>query len=142
MLKRLFQRRTKVDKIVLPKVNYNHFYLVPEKWEAIRKSRGWAKRGAASRLAENLNPRCTRQFTAMVINETCGCSSSFMAAYVDLVGIPEGQCWCHLFRRRRTKNIDTNHPIFNQLKYDGEIPYEKYSLSGEFRKGSYGAETK
>lgn len=142
MLKRFFQRRTEADKIVLPKSCYSHFFLAPENWEAVRKTKGWAKRGAASRLAENLNPRCTRQFTAMVINETCGCSSSFMAAYVELVGIPEGQCWCHLFRRRKTRHVNTNHPIFNQLKDNGEMPYEKYSVAAISGRHDYETETK
>ena len=142
MLNWFLQKRAKADKIILPKSNYHHFYLTPDKWEAVRKAHGWPKRGAASRLAENLNPICTRQFTVMIINETCGCSSSFMAAYIDLVGIPEGQCWCHLFRRKKTRHVNTNHPIFNQLKDDGEIPYEKYSIAAISGRHGYETETK
>jgi hypothetical protein len=122
------------------KEEYRSFYLKRDIWESIRKSKGWKQRGAATRLSEQLH--ITRQYAAMILSGTVGCSAFVMLKIKKFVGIPEGQCWCFMFDEIRVKDVDTNHPIFNEMKYMGEVPYEKYSPSAEFRKGSYKAETK
>ncbi len=143
MLSRFFHKAKRVVKRDFPnskKEEYRSFYLKKEVWQAIRKSKGWPERGSATRLAEQLH--ITRQYAAMILSGAAGCSAFLMLKIKRFVGIPEGQCWCFMFDDIRVKGVDDNHPIFNQLKYGGEVPYGRYSLSGEFRKKEYHAETK
>jgi hypothetical protein len=143
MLNHFFHKDKRIDKRYFPsskKEEYRSFYLKKEVWQAIRKSKGWPERGSATRLAEQLH--VTRQYAAMILSGTVGCSAFLMLKIKKFVGIPEGQCWCFMFDDIRIRDVDSNHPIFNELKYMGEVPYDKYSLSGHFRKNSYHAEVK
>lgn len=117
--------------------DYRSFYLKKTTWEAIKISRGWPSYGAISRFAEEI--RITRQYAADIVSCNCGCSSNVIRRIVDMLGIKEG-CWCHLFDRTNMREVDPNHPIFNQMKYNGEIPYEKYSPSAEARSRDYSVE--
>jgi len=143
MLNFIFQRERKFVARDFPKSKkeeYRSFFLKKEVWEHIRKSKGWKVRGAATRLSEQLN--VTRQYAAMILSGTVGCSSFMMLKLKRFVGIPQGQCWCFMFDDIKVKDCDSNHPVFNELKYMGEVPYEKYSPAGEFRKKSYQVEIK
>lgn len=117
--------------------DYKSFYLKKTTWEAIRVSRGWKEYGSISRLAEEL--RITRQYATDIVHCNCGCSSNVIRRIVDLLGIREG-CWCHLFDKTNLREASPNHPIFNQMKYDGEVPYERYSPSAEAKAGDYKVE--
>jgi predicted metal-binding protein len=117
--------------------DYRSFYLKRSTWDAIRISRGWVGKGAASRFAETIG--ITRQYASEIINQRCGCSSNVMRKIIDLLGIKEG-CWCHLFDRNCMVDFDPNHPIYNQEKYMGVIPYTKHSTAAEMRNLDYPVE--
>jgi plasmid maintenance system antidote protein VapI len=117
--------------------DYKSFYLKKSTWDAIRISRGWGERGAISRFADEL--RITRQYAADLVRCNCGCSSNVIRRIVDLLGIKEG-CWCHLFDKTNLREVDNNHPIFNQMKYNGEVPYERFSPSADARAKDYKVE--
>ena len=108
-------------------------------WEAICAIRGWQGKGSAARFAEEIN--ITRQYAYGIINGTFGCSSNVMRKIIDLVGIKES-CWCHMFDKFNLKGIDPNHPIYNQAKFNGEVPYDPLSLSADLRAQDYKTETR
>jgi hypothetical protein len=50
------------------------------------------------------------------------------------------QCWCSLFEMTCQREANPNHPIFNIAKYNGEVPYVKYSDAAELRSRDYETE--
>jgi len=150
--RRCIKKARRVSKIILQSVvrnvrynmtctrqkeDYRSFYLKKTTWDAIRISRGWTGKGAASRFSEAIG--ITRQYGSEIINQRCGCSSNVMRKIIDLLGIKDG-CWCHLFDKNCMVDHDPNHPIYNEQKYMGEIPYSKYSPSADSRKKEYSVE--
>jgi hypothetical protein len=129
------------------KEDYKSFYLRKSTWEAIRTSRGWYGRGATVRFAEALG--VTRQYAWDIITQRCGCSSNVMRKIIALLGMDRPivikgqdhyQCWCVLFEMVCQREANPNHPIYNQMKYAGEVPYSKYSESANLRKRDYDTE--
>lgn len=119
---------------------YKSFYLKRSVWEAIKLTHGWHDRGGISRFAEHLG--ITRQYAALIVSGKAGCSAFVMRKIKRLLNI-NGSCWCHLFEDSRCDSQDENHPIsqsLNHVKYMGEIPYNRYSISGEQRKSDYHVE--
>lgn len=119
--------------------DYRSFYMKEKTWEAICTSRGWGGRGSVARFAESIN--ITRQYAHGLVNRTFGCSSNVMRKIIDLLGLKSG-CWCHLFDKYNVKGIDPNHPLYNQMKTNGEVPYTEYSESAHLRSVDYKTETK
>lgn len=120
---------------------YDRFFLKQSSWLAICALKGWDPRpgsGATAKLAAKLF--ITRQYARGVVARRFGCSSTIMGKLVDFLGIPEGDCWCHLFERRTYIGMDKNHPIFNIQKYNGEAPYAEYSESANLRQQDYEVE--
>lgn len=120
--------------------DYRSFFLKKSTWDAIRISRGWPERGSISRFAEEIG--VTRQYAADLVSCNCGCSSNVMRKIIDLLGIRDGERWCHLFDKTNMRNVDNNHPIFNQAKYMGEVPYERFSISATLRESDYAVESR
>jgi hypothetical protein len=130
------------------KEDYKSFYLRKSTWEAIRTSRGWYGRGATVRFAESLG--VTRQYAWDLITQRCGCSSNVMRKIIALLGMDRPiiikgmehyQCWCVLFEMTCQREASPNHPIYNLAKYNGEVPYDKYSPAGQARARDYKVET-
>ncbi len=138
MIRQLVNKFVK-DKLPSDREEYRSFYLKKSSWQAIQISRGWRKRGAISRFAEEIG--ITRQYASMIVNGKAGCSSFVMRKIKRLVGI-NGSCWCHLFEESRVDDVDPNHPIYNQAKYNGEVPYQEFSSSAELRNKDYKTEIK
>lgn len=135
-----YRHRNRKHKFTFKDVmRHSNLYLRKDVWEAIRKSHNWAKRGSASKLAKVLG--CTRQYADMIINQKVGCSAWVIYQIVRLVNIPKGDCWCYMFVRGKEIDVDPNHPRWNYAKYEGEMPYGKYSSSAEMRKQDYDTET-
>lgn len=129
------------------KEDYKSFYLRKSTWEAIRISRNWGIRGAACRFAEALG--ITRQYAWDIITQRCGCSSNVMRKIIGLLGMDrpiqvkghdQYQCWCSLFEMVSMRECDKSHPIYNLCKYNGEVPYNKYSPSANARSKDYKVE--
>lgn len=118
--------------------DYKSFYLKTSTWKAIIISRGWTRFGGVSRFAEAIG--ITRQYASEIVHQRCGCSSNVMRRIISLLGIKRGEHWCHLFDMTPDIDIDPNHPMFNMEKYNGVMPYSKYSSSAELRKKDYKVE--
>lgn len=129
------------------KETYQSFYLRKSTWDAIRTSRGWHGRGATVRFAESLG--VTRQYAWDLVTQRCGCSSNVMRKIIALLGmdrpikvrgLDQYQCWCILFEMTPMRESNPNHPIFNEAKYKGEVPYSKYSEAANLRSRDYKTE--
>lgn len=138
------QNRKKFVKNNLPKLGrygeYCHFYLRKDAWEAIRLLFNWPVRGAKTRFAEALG--ICREYARLIVDQRVGCSAEAMYRIKNLVKCPEGMCWCHLFTERSGDPLPPNHPIYSAAKYNGVLPYEKYSSSAELRSRDYPTETR
>jgi plasmid maintenance system antidote protein VapI len=139
MLKGIFHlaKKTANNKLPSGREEYRSFFIKKSAWEAIRALKGWHKRGSISRFAEELG--ITRQYASLIVGGKAGCSSFVMRKIKRLVGI-NGSCWCHLFEETRVDDVDLDHPIYNQAKYNGEVPYQRYSSSAELRDKDYKTE--
>lgn len=121
-------------------VRYGGFYLTPQTFDMMRDLRQWKLRGSQVRFAEEFE--ITRQFSSMIVNQLRHCPDWLMWAITHFFNIPEGECWCHLFSRSKTKEIETNHPQFNLLKFQGIMPYRTYSPSAIMRQRDYSVESR
>lgn len=138
------QKNRMFGKRNLPKLGrygeYCHFFLRKDAWLAIRRLKNWPERGSKTRFAEALG--ICREYARLIVDQLVGCSAEVMYRIIRLVGYRENDCWCHLFTDRTGDPLPSNHPIYSDAKYDGVLPYEKYSSSAELRKGDYNVETK
>jgi hypothetical protein len=77
----------------------------------------------------------------MIKKREIGCSAVMMTKIADLMNIPNGGCFCHFFdRNKMLDRVGRDHPLFNMAKYQGEIPYKKYSISALGRERDYNVE--
>lgn len=117
---------------------YRHLYLKRSTWELIQLAHGWSGRGSVKAFADSIG--VTRQYASGLVTNSFGCSTNVQVMIKDLLGIKDDECFCHLFSIRR-RNVSANHPIHNQSKYMGEIPYIEDSISAKFRRLDYPAES-
>jgi len=122
------------------KRDYLSVYLKPEAFKHICYAQRWHK-GKYTKFGTCLG--VSRQYATGIAKGKFSCSDWIIPLIVLLArGRTEG-CWCHMFCIRvKASGINSNHPMFNEAKYQGQVPYEKYSLSGEFRQQQYEAEIK
>lgn len=120
------------------KESYSSIFLRRRTWGTLCALKRWYGRGAKSRLAETLN--ITRQHAGQIVERHRGVSTHTAMKIKRLLGIKDGECWCHLFEEVNLDNLDPNHPLFNQAKYDGEKPYTAYSTSALLRRSDYATE--
>jgi transcriptional regulator with XRE-family HTH domain len=101
---------------------------------AIKIAKGWhtdaemARALGVTRSYINMLKKTRVSVTATVITR--------LAAQLSNIG----QNWWLPFEIVPWGVIDQNHPIYNQEKYMGQIPYNKFSLSADFRRKDYRAE--
>ena len=137
------KKRRIQGRLVVPnatyKEDYRSFFLKKTTWDAIRYSRGWPERGAITRFATELH--VCRQYAWDIVTQRTGCSTNVMNKIINILGLPHDACWCHLFDRVSMRNVDRNHPIFNQMKYQGEMPYSHLSPSANARRRDYNVES-
>jgi len=110
-------------------------YLKKDVFKNICSMQGWLDRGKYSRFAEYLD--CTRQFAAGLARGVFSCENFIPLINILAQGRVDGN-WSVLYEVKiKYCGIDSNHPAFNELKYRGVKPYEKYSPLADFRGGDY-----
>lgn len=113
----------------------DHYYTVQLKsdvFDAICMTHGWG-RGKLAQLARELG--YTRQFISICMQGKGGFGGDAIGKIVrDLCGIHDDN-WSHLFDivEVKKKSFQKN----NQLKYNGIVPYDKYSLAQFQRYGKW-----
>lgn len=106
-------------------MEYYNLFLRQEYAEIIRKSKNWHKRGWPAKLATAI--RITRPRAYEIVKGEKGCSSNVACRIATFMGIPEGDCWCFMFDRKVGTGL-------NMAKFEGEVPYQAYSSTAEFRR--------
>lgn len=80
----------------------------------------------------------TRQYIAMIANGI-PVTSEFITRMALALGNNNGNWYSHYEIAPRGE-FDINHPVWNQQKHDGIIPYTRYSSSAELRSKDYSVE--
>ena len=128
-------------KVQLPKEKYPYYsiYLRKESYEVLKRIHNWKSYADFGRAIQK-----TRQMARLIARQEAGCSANMVGTIAELLGLKKsGSCWCRFFTIIKEGEYPSRHQKFNELKYRGEFPYEKYSTSAEFRKsGGWEGETR
>lgn len=122
MLGALGVKKMETRKPTNQREGYRTLYLKRSTWELIQLAHGWKGRGSVKAFADSIG--VTRQYCSGLVTNTFGCSTNVLMAIKNLLGIRRGECWCHLFDEKKI-DVSDSHPILNQGKYMGEIPYKE-----------------
>jgi transcriptional regulator with XRE-family HTH domain len=121
------KRRTRVIRHD-PMFEYELF-LKPGALDSIRKAKGYKN---WTELADAL--KITKQYLSNLKTGTVGVSHTFIIRIAVLLNNLDDKWWTFYEIRPTKRKLSLNSPIFNQEKYDGKLPYAKYSPSGNARK--------
>ncbi len=128
-------KRFKRSKSTLPNPNLE-YRLVFRRGavELIRDAKGW-KTDAEMARALGL----TRAYITMLRRTKVSVSSTVITRLAAQLGNTDRNWWIH-FEIVPWGVPDLNHPVWNQEKFMGRVPYDRFSLSANFRGLDYRAE--
>lgn len=135
LLSGILQKSKRKVKQHLPSP-YPTYRLVLKKdaWDNLKKAKGWKTyQDGASAMG------LTRQSLYMADKTRVQVGPDLISRWAACVGNINGNWWIH-FELIPDGVEDPNHPKWNNLKHNGEIPYTKYSIAAEFRKNEYSVE--
>lgn len=136
MLNSICQENIQRGKSYLPNPYPAHKLVIRKKsLKSIMAVKGWK---SYSQMADALG--FTRQYLAMIAGGI-PISAEFVTRLAACMGDTKGNWHIHYEIAPRGR-FHENHPVWNQQKHDGKIPYERLSLSGEFRNNEYYVEKK
>ncbi len=121
------KRRTRVIRHD-PMFEYEIF-LKPGALEAIKKAKGFKN---WTEMAEAL--KITKQYMSNIKTCNVGISHTFIIRVAVLLNNLGDKWWTFYEIKPTKRKLSLNSPIFNKEKYDGKLPYAKYSPSGNARK--------
>ncbi len=103
--------------------------------ETIKKAKGWqTDREMATALG------ITRAYVSMMSKGRVSVSQNVIIRLAYLLGSIRGKWWVHYEIVDSGEPVDSNHPLWNQEKYQGRLPYSRYSSSAELRSRDYKVE--
>lgn len=102
----------------------------------IRHIKGWKNDAEMARALG-----ITRAYMSMLAKRRCNVSHTVITRLAYLIGSLNGKWWVHYELIDAGDPIDPNHPLFNEEKYQGRIPYARHSISADFRSKDYAAES-
>jgi hypothetical protein len=102
--------------------------------EAIKRVKGWR---TDAEMARALG--LTRAYISMLHKTKVGVSSTVITRLAVCLGNVRGNWWEH-YQIAPWGVTDFNHPIYNEEKYTGRIPYDHFSLSADLRNRDYKTE--
>ena len=105
--------------------------------EQIKEVKGWR---TDREMAEALG--ITRAYVSMMAARRVSVSHNVILRLAFLLGSLTGKWWVHYEIVEFGEPIDQNHPLWNNEKYQGRVPYARYSSSAELRKRDYLVETR
>jgi hypothetical protein len=111
--------------------------LVFKKWEVarIKHIKGWRTDGE---MAAALG--ITRAYVSMMSKRRVSVSHNVILRLAYLLGNLRGSWWVHYEIIDSGEPVDPNHPLWNQEKYEGRVPYSRFSSNAEMRKKDYHVE--
>jgi transcriptional regulator with XRE-family HTH domain len=131
MTNSILQEPCQVGKSYLPSPYPAHKLVIKKKsLKSIMEVKGWS---TYTQMAEALG--FTRQYIAMIANGI-PVSAEFITRMALALGNKKANWYVHYEIVPRAL-ISENHPTWNKQKHDGQIPYNRFSISAEFRKNDY-----
>jgi transcriptional regulator with XRE-family HTH domain len=103
----------------------------------IKEVKGWR---TDREMAEALG--ITRAYVSMLAARRVSVSHNVILRLAYLLGSVSGKWWVHYEIVNSGEPIDPDHPIWNQEKYQGRMPYGRFSSSAELRKKDYKVEVR
>lgn len=101
----------------------------------IKRAKGWH---TDREMAEALG--VTRAYVSMLAARRVSASHNIILRLAYLLGNIHGNWWVFYEIIDSGEPVDSNHPIWNQEKYEGKIPYTRFSSSAELRNKDYKTE--
>ena len=101
----------------------------------IKRAKGW---GSDSEMARALG--VTRQYISMMSKGRVNVSHTVITRLAYQLGNVNGKWWLHFEIIDRGEVVEQNHPLWNEEKYQGCIPYAFGSVSASLRSKDYEVE--
>ena len=101
----------------------------------IKDIKGWQ---TDREMAEVLG--ITRAYVSMLAARRVSVSQNIIMRLAYLLGNLRGNWWVHYEIVDSGEPVDHNHPLWNNEKYQGRMPYNRYSSSAELRSRDYKVE--
>jgi transcriptional regulator with XRE-family HTH domain len=105
--------------------------------EKIKDIKGWRTDG---QMAQALG--ITRAYVTMLANRRVSASHNVILRLAYLLGNLKSNWWVHYEVIDTGEPIDPDHPLWNEEKYQGRIPYGRFSLNADRRKKDYPVEVR
>lgn len=105
--------------------------------ERIKDIKGWQ---TDREMAEALG--ITRAYISMMAARRVSVSHNVILRLAYLLGNLRGKWWVHYEIINSGESVDMNHPLWNEEKYQGRIPYNRFSSNAELRKKDYKTEVR
>ena len=103
--------------------------------DKIKDIKGWR---TDREMAEALG--ITRAYVSMLAARRVSVSHNVILRLAYLLGNLRGNWWIHYEIVNSGEPVDPDHPLWNEEKYQGRIPYSRYSSSAELRSRDYKVE--
>jgi len=104
--------------------------------EVIKKVKGWR---TDAEMARALG--LTRAYVSMLHKTRVGVTSTVITRLAVCLGNVNGNWWQH-YQIAPWGVTDLDHPVYNQERYMGRMPYNQYSPMAELRNRDYETETR
>jgi transcriptional regulator with XRE-family HTH domain len=136
LVTRILQGKIKKNKSVLPNPNFE-YRLIFRKGavETIKKAKGWRTDADMARALG-----LTRAYIAMLHRTKVSVTATVITRLAAQMGNTDDNWWIH-YEIVPWGVSDLRHPVWNEEKYQGRMPYGRYSSSAELRKRDYKTET-
>jgi hypothetical protein len=131
-----FERNIVKDKLPYPYLNYRLVLKKGLMKKLIMKSKGWRTYTEAGK-----GLGLCRQYCCLLDHQNATATSTVITRIAAATGNVDGN-WHQFFEivPWGHKGFDSNHPSFNNEKYEGRIPYRSFSPSAESRRKDYDVE--
>jgi hypothetical protein len=125
-------------KSILPNPAPN-LKLVFKRWEVerIKHIKGWRTDGE---MAAALG--ITRAYVSMMSKRRVSVSHNVILRLAYLLGNLCGNWWVHYEIVDSGEPVDPNHPLWNHEKYEGRVPYSRFSPNAGIRRKDYRVEVR
>jgi hypothetical protein len=101
----------------------------------LKKVKGW---GTDREMAEALG--VTRAYVSMMAARRVSVSHNIILRLAWLLGSTRGNWWVLYEIIEAGEPVDHNHPLWNEDKYQGRMPYARFSSSAQLREPDYPVE--
>ncbi len=103
--------------------------------DTIKRSKGW---DTDAEMAQALG--ITRAYVSMMAKRRVSVSHNIILGLAYLMGNINGKWWAFYEIIDRGEPVDPDSPLWNEDKYQGRMPYSRYSKSAELRSLDYKVE--